>query len=1171
MNRSFMHIAWYRGRPAGLAAGALLLSSVVYLPASAQLLASSREPLNTGFASSPVVETVSLKSLLKQWEDDYHVTIFYESAVVGDKRVPLQTGVAPLETRMGTVLPKANLSFKKLREDYFLVTEGPKPRAETLLASGVAAAATVPVSGRVTQGSGEGLPGVTVLVKGTTNGTNTDANGRFTLSVPEGGILVFSFVGFTRQEIPVTGATSDLTVTLLEDKQALNEVVVVGYGTQERQSVTGAVASVSGRDIASQPVADAAQAIQGRAAGVTVVSNSGAPGGQGGTSIRVRGITSAGNNSPLYVVDGFPLPTATDGSGNATGNEINNINPNDIETIDILKDASATAIYGLRAANGVVIITTKRGKAGTSNISLDAYVGVQNVWRKVGLLNAQQYAELNNDARNNYNAQFPNDKRALNSRFDSPAKIAALPSTNYLDQLFRQAKIQNYSVSATGGSEKARYAVSAGYFQQDGTIIGSNFQRFTLRTNGEVQLNKVLKVGNTLALSHQEERPLANENNEIGGPIQLALQAPSFLPAYNSNGGFYEFGSTAEDNFGEENPLAGALRPINKNNRNRATTTFYAELEPLTGLRLRSSVGADLQFNQNDQFYPSIAGSSKYTTQNASANSNSNYSPSYLIENTATYDHLFAGKHQMTLLLGQSAQQFDNFYLGGSRTGYATNTLQILDQGPINTQIGNYGGSSRNRLLSYFGRLNYEFAGKYLFQAIARFDGSSAFGRGNSIGFFPGISAGWRLSEESFLKDVSSISNLKLRAGYGKVGNPLNAGTFAYTSLVNSSISNYGIVGTSYVFGTGAQNTATGAVPTRLPNPNIAWENNEQYNVGVDLGLFQNRVSASLDLYQRTSPNLLLYVPATYISGTRDAVPTNAAASRNRGVDLSITTNNFQGANNGFSWSTTLNVSAYRSLITDLGIGKPFSGQGVRGGESIVRYDVGQPLGSFYGYVADGLIQSADELAKLNANSPTKFYQGSGTAPGDIKFKDLNGDGVINGDDRTFIGNPNPKFTYGLNNTFGFKGFDLNVFLQGSQGNDVYNLNRYYLEGGLAAATNAGTIALDRWTPTHTNTDIPRAVFNDPNQNNRASSHYVEDGSYMRIKLLTLGYTLPASVLSAMHSQRIRVYVSAQNLATFTKYTGFDPELGNQGNSFGVDRGIYPQARVFLAGVNLGF
>ena len=347
--------------------------------------------------------------------------------------------------------------------------------------------------------------------------------------------------------------------------------------------------------------------------------------------------------------------------------------------------------------------------------------------------------------------------------------------------------------------------------------------------------------------------------------------------------------------------------------------------------------------------------------------------------------------------------------------------------------------------------------------------------------------------------------------------------------------------------------------------------------MGVDLGLFQNRVSASLDLYTRISTDLLLYVNPTYVSGTSEAVATNAASLRNRGVDLSVTTNNFQSADKGFSWTTTLNVSAYRSEITELGLGKPFNGQGIRGGSSLTRFDIGQPLGAFYGFVADGIIQTADELNALNANAklktgnPAASYQSSGTAPGDIKFKDVNGDGVVNDDDRAFIGNPNPKFTYGLNNTFTYGGFDLNVFLQGSQGNDVYNLNRYYLEGGLAAASNAGTIALERWTGPGTSNSVPRAVFNDPNQNNRVSSHYLENGSYMRVKLLTLGYTLPQSVLTTLHSQRIRVYVSAQNLATITKYTGFDPELGNQGNSLGVDRGIYPQARVFLAGLNIGF
>jgi TonB-linked SusC/RagA family outer membrane protein len=1020
--------------------------------------------------------------------------------------------------------------------------------------------ADVRVAGRVTQSNGEGLPGVTVVVKGSSLGTSTDASGNFSLEVPEGSVLVFSFVGYSRREVPVTEATTAFNITLNEDAQALKEVVVVGYGTQERQSVTGAVASVSGRDVAAQPVADAAQAIQGRAAGVQVVSNSGAPGG-GGTSVRVRGITSAGNNSPLYVVDGFPLPSAVDGNGMATGNELNSINPNDIESIDVLKDASATAIYGVRAANGVVIITTKRGKAGVSSINLDAYVGTQQVWRQVPLLNAQDFAQLNNEARTAGGLD-------LIPKYANPGSLGS--GTNWLDEIFRPAKIQNYAISATGGSEKARYAASAGYFQQDGTIINSSFQRFTLRANGEVQLSKALKIGNTLGLTHQEEQPLNNENNEFSGVIQLALQAPPTAPAFNPDGSYYEF--TSADNYGEENPVTAARRPQIRNNRNRVTSTFYAELEPLTGLRLRTNVGADLQFLQGDQFFPSIVGSSKYPTSQATANSSSNYSPSYLIENTLTYDKLFAGKHQISLLAGQSAQQFDNFYLGGARTGYGTNYLTILDRGPVNTQLSNNGGNSRTRLGSYFGRANYEFAGKYLFQVIARYDGSSAFEPGSQFGFFPGVSAGWRLSEEEFLKDNTYLSNLKLRVGYGRVGNPLNAGTFAYLTTINSSPqTNNGVPGTGYVFGTGSQAQVIGGAPTRLKNTDLQWEINEQINVGVDLGLWKNRVTASLDVYKRTSPNLIAAVPVTYVSGTSESINTNAAASSNKGVDLAITTNNFVGQDNGLSWSTTLNFSAYRNEITSLGAGRPFTGQNTRGGGNLVRYEAGVPFGSFYGYVADGLFQSSDEVAALNARSATGFYQTSGTAAGDIKFKDLNNDGLINDQDQTYIGDPNPTFTYGLNNTLGFKGFDLNIFLQGSQGNDVYNLNRYYTEGGLYGASNASTLTLDRWKGQGTSNDIPRAVAGDPNQNLRISSHYIEDGSYLRVKLLTLGYTLPANLINKVYTQRLRIYVSSQNLLTFTNYKGFDPELGNQGGSFGVDRGVYPQARVFLAGINIGF
>ena len=1011
--------------------------------------------------------------------------------------------------------------------------------------------ADVPVSGRVTQENGDPLPGVTVIVQGTTIGATTNSDGTFALNAPENSTLIFSYVGFVRKEVPISGAASGITVTMTEDLRALSEVVVVGYGTQERGSVTGAVSSVSSKEIASQPVADVTQALQGRAAGVTVTSNGGAPGGAAGTSVRVRGITSAGNNNPLYVIDGFPLPDGNE-------NQLNAISPNDIETIDILKDASATAIYGVRAANGVVIITTKRGKAGVSSINLDVYRGVQQVWRKLSLLNAEEYAVINNESR--IARGFP----IVVDRLRNPQALGE--GTDWQDEVFRRAAIQNYSLSATGGSEKARFAVSGSYFQQDGTIVGSNFERFTLRANGDVQVNKILKLGNSISLTHLSDRQITSNDGEYG-TVQQTLRIPAIIPVYRPDGYYYE-PRGQQDNFIEENPIVAATLNNQRFNRNRALTTVFAELEPVKGLRFRTNVGADFIFDNFNSFRPTIpelrvdlagGGQETYSTRYnlAGASATSSYAPSYLIENTATYEHLFADKHQVTLLLGQSAQEFNYSNVEAYRSGYLRNDLQVINTGPINTRLANAGIiNPASHLASYFARLNYEFAGKYLFQAIARYDGSSNFEPGNQFGFFPGVSAGWRISEEDFLKGNRVISNLKIRAGYGKVGNPNNAGRFAYLYSINSAI--------QYPFGPNGT-IQTGAAPTRLANADLRWENNNQANLGIDIGLLENRFEATIDLYNRSSPNLIAPVPVSLVSGTYESVNRNAASAYNRGIDFSLTSRNIQGSGRGLSWTTNLNVSAYKTQLDALGVGQPYNGlSGLSG--VIVRYDKGQPFGSFYGYVADGLFQTPEDV-KNHATQIAGNDPAISTAPGDIRFKDLNGDGVINAQDRTFIGNPNPDFTYGVNNTLTWMGFDLNVFLQGSQGNKIYNQNRYILESPLYGNSSGSTRVLDRWTGPGTSNDVPRAIANDPNQNLRVSSYFLEDGSYLRIKTLTLGYNLPQLLLDRVAAKQLRVYVTAQNLATFTKYTGFDPEVGSRG----VDLGVYPQPRVFLAGINIGF
>ena len=998
-------------------------------------------------------------------------------------------------------------------------------------------AAEVPVSGRVTGPDGAGLPGVTVLVKGTSVGASTNADGSFAISAPDGSTLVFSYIGYRTQEARV-GSTNVINVTLAVDEQKLSEVVVVGYGTQQRGSVTGAISSVGAQEIVRQPVADLSQAIQGKVAGVTITSNGGAPGGAAGTSVRVRGITSAGNNNPLYVVDGFPLPEGGD-------NQLNAISPNDIESIDILKDASATAIYGVRAANGVVIVTTKRGKAGRATFNLDAYRGVQTVSRRLEMLNAQEYAVLNNENRLAKGLPIVVDK------LRNPAALGE--GTDWQDLIFRRAQMQNYSLSTTGGSDKARYAVSATYFQQDGIIIGTNFERFTIRANGDVQVGRMLKVGNNIQLTHLEDRQV-NTNNGEYGTVQQMLRIPATVQPYRPDGFWYQ-PSSPVDNFIEENPLASALNDNRKFTRNRALTTFYAELEPLKGLRFRTNAGVDFIFDNFRSFSPKgpeLPGFlQRYAT--AAAAANSSYAPTYLIENTATYDRLFADKHQVTVLLGQSAQEFNFSNVAANRQGYTRNDLQVINAGPINTQLTNGGTiNPPQRLASYFGRLNYEFAGKYLFSAVARYDGSSQFDMGKQFGFFPGVSAGWRISEEEFLKGNRTVSSLKLRAGYGRVGNPSNAGRFAYLYAINFGA----------IYPLGPEGTInTGGAPIRLPNNNLLWEKNNQANVGIDVGFLDNRFEATIDLYNRSSPNLIAPIPPSLVSGTYESVNANAASAYNRGIDFSLTSRNLQGVGTGLSWTTMLNASAYKTRLESLGSGIPYDGARFLSNSSVVRYDVGQPFGSFYGFVADGLFQTADEVA----GAPK---QESGTAPGDIRFKDLNGDGVITAaGDRTFIGNPNPAFTYGITNTLGYKNVDLSFFIQGVQGNDVYNINRFITESALYGANNGTTRLLGRWTGAGTSNDVPRAVDSDPNNNLRVSTHFIEDGSFVRLKNLTLGYTLPKSIMSRIAATQIRFYVTAQNLVTLTKYTGYDPEV----SASGIDLGIYPQTRVFLGGLNIGF
>ncbi len=1004
----------------------------------------------------------------------------------------------------------------------------------------------VPVAGRVTQANGEGLPGVTVLVKGTSIGTTTGADGSFSLSVPENSTLVFSFVGFTRQEIAVTGATTALTVTMTEDKQALGEVVVVGYGTQNRQELTTAVTSVNARAIERQPVAGFDQALQGQAPGVQVTAPSGAPGA--GINVRIRGNSTVSlNASPLYVIDGIPILPTYDQElavGNQRPNPLNALNPNDIEDITVLKDGAGAAIYGVRASNGVVVITTKKGKVGIAQVGFSAYYGQQKLRKKIDVLNARQFAEYFNDAQTNAGLApgYPN----LNS----------LPAdTDWQDQIYRKAALQSYQLNVSGGTDKTRYYISGGYFKQDGISLNSGFDRYNFKINLEQQLSTRFRAGTTLNLSRTMTNGSVRSEKGIGnsGTVLGALAQAPTVPVRKADG---TYGTNPFQNF--DNPVGNLLETSNKANIYQVIGNVYGELDILKNLALRSSVGIDFRTQLENEFitrdYPGTSTSQPETR--GSARTSTNQQVIWLQENTLTYNPSLGDKHSLTLLAGESMQESDRFTSSAGGSGFASNGVPYLSGVSVFTKPSSY--QDQWGLLSFFGRAIYNYDGRYLATVSMRADGSSRFANGRKFGYFPAVSAGWRVSKESFFPQTRAISELKLRASAGANG---NQEFYTYQRFPLYA------VGFSYP---GAGSTVLpGIAPSSIGNADVKWETTYQYNAGVDLGMFDGRLTLTLDAYRKHTKDLLTLVSIPLSTGAQSLeILQNVGSVQNQGLELGLTTVNLKAATSGaFEWSTNLNVSVNRNKVLDLGTVVDETGATVdrrlSSGNGFTL--VGQPLGVFYAYQVQGIFQSKDEI--------TKAAKQDNAAPGDIRFKDLNGDGVINDKDRAVIGNPNPKAIAGVTNTFGYKGLELSVFFQGSFGNDIYNQNRETIEG-MSAPLNQTTAVLNRWTPTNTNTNIPRAVRNDPNGNARYSDRFLEDGSYVRLKNLTLAYTVPGTLSKRAAISSLRVYVTGQNLITWTKYSGYDPEVSSDPFSttgLGRDFGVYPQSRTYTVGLNASF
>ncbi|UOG77121.1 TonB-dependent receptor [Hymenobacter tibetensis] len=1010
-----------------------------------------------------------------------------------------------------------------------------------------------PISGRIVDAKGEGLPGVTVLLEGTTLGSATDATGAYTIpNVPAGSYtMIVSSVGFVTSRVPVAvtdGQTTQVSsVTLAEDTQALDEVVVVGYGTLARQELTTAVSSVGAEQIERQKVAGFDQALQGQAPGVQVTAPTGAPGA--GINVRIRGNSSiTGNNSPLYVIDGVPVLPTYDRElsvGNQKPNPLNSINPADIESIDVLKDGAAAAIYGVRASNGVVVITTKRGRSGKAQVGFNAYYGVQQLRKKLDVLNTQQFADYYNESQVNGGAAPA--FRDLNN----------LPpyDTDWQDEVYRTAAIQNYQLNVSGGTDKTHYYVGGGYFKQDGIIENSGFDRFNFKLNFDQQAGDKFRVGTNLNLSRtntngsvRSELGLGNSGTVLGTLAQIPT-----VPVRDANGvyGLNPFSLS-------DNPVGNLLESNNKALTYQAIGNLYGEYDILKNLKFRSSLGLDFRTQLENEFitrnYPGTSRADASTR--GSGRTGTTQQAIWLWENTVSYNPTLGEKHNLQLLAGQSIQESNRFASNASVRGYASNAVPYLSAGT--ERLGTSSYEEEWGLTSLFARAIYSFDERYLATLSLRRDGTSRFE--DAYGYFPAVALGWRISKESFFPQNGQVSELKLRGSFGGNGNQ----ELPYTYQRFSSYS----VGSNYA---GSAGTVQGGIrPERIGNQALKWETSYQYDLGLDLGMFNDRLTFTVDAYRKRSEDLLLVVPLAPSTGagTLDIIQ-NVGSVENKGLEFALSTTNVQSQNGGFSWNTNLNVSFNRNKVLDLGTltndqNQQVSRTIINDNRSITQ--VGQPLGVFYGHQVQGIFQSADEISA----APT---QPGSPKPGDIRFVDVNGDGTINNNDRTIIGNPNPKAQGGVTNTFSFKGLDLSVFFQGSFGNDIYNANRQALES-LTGPVNQLTTVLNRWTPTNTDTDIPRAVFNDPNNNGRLSSRWIEDGSYVRLKNLTLGYTLPASIISKARISSLRVYVSGQNLITWTDYSGYDPEVSADpfsSTSIGRDFGVYPQSRTYTVGLNASF
>lgn len=1141
------------------------------------------------------VQNQDVRKVLNSIEEQAKVKFLYSSNLVkSDRKVTVNIKQEQLGTALKTILTPLNLGFEVSGKQIIVKRANTTPAAVNPTSFRETTTVERTLTGVVSDESGSPLPGVSIVVTGTQKGTNSDTDGSYKIQIPDGGAtLTFSFVGYLSKTVNVTANQTSANVTLSPDNQILNEVVVVGYGTAKKKDLTGAVSVVKVGELTEQPNSNLTNQLQGRASGVTVLTS-----GQPGTApqIRIRGINSFGNNAPLYVVDGVPTQ------------DINNLNPNDVASMQVLKDAGSASIYGSRASNGVVIITTKRG-SGKVKISYDTYFGTQttpkgNVYdilspqgmadlkfmalRNSGStsVNDEQYGSGQNPVLPDYieptglkesevdmSKYYVNPNYTEKSDMDSFYRIvkANKQGTDWFHEVFKNAPMQSHNLTVSGGGSQGNYLFSFNHFNQKGNLMNTYLKRYTIRANTQYNVGKHIRIGENIAVS-LVDNPRAGILEE-GGGIGMAFRMQPIIPVYDVKGNYA--GSSGKGMGNAKNPVA--IRDRARNNKglgNAIIGNMYGEVDFLNNFTARSSFGGTIFSSSGRSFnYPEWENAENTTTNSYSESAANGFNWTWT--NTLTFEKNFNDLHNLKVLVGTEA--FSSRY---SEVGGSTQSYFSFDPNYTNLSTGsgtptNYSYRSEESLFSYIGRVDYSFKDRYLLSGTIRRDGSSKFKQ--QYGVFPAISAGWRISEESFMKGIRWISDLKIRGGWGVMGNQFNISTAnAFTTYgQDRSNSFYDIKGTG-------NSTVQGFQRTRVGNPDAKWEENINSNVGIDAQLFNGAIDFTIDYYQKNIDGLLFSPELAGTVGQGTAPAVNIGAMKNKGIDLSLYGEKVVAKD--LKLNATVTFTSYNNKIEKITDGITYFEQEGRrfNGSNIVRNAVGHSIGQFYGYQIQGFwnsqqeIDAANEKARSASGNKDAVYQNE-VKVGRFRYADLNGDGMITADDRTFLGNPSPKFSYGLNIGATYKKFDFGIFFYGVQGNEIWNNLKWWHDFYTNfQGAKSNTALYDSWTPQHQNATAPiQENTGSFSTTNVPNSYYVEKGSYLRAKNAQLGYTLPDNVLSKFKITKARVYVQSANLFTITKYSGPDPEVGQSqvggSTAFGLDEGVYPNTRQFLIGLNLTF